>query len=169
MDLIASACCTSDSAAAFGMNLLRAGIAWIFLWPLPGLIRNFQATVQTTALVFPMARCTTIIGLLVMALGALSVAVGIFPRVGAAALALYCIGGAFVHKALARRIQTLAEHASDRSGEVTEIAQLGTLGHVTSAWKNWPIAAACAYIAFAGAGPGVFLTICDLCGGACTQ
>ena len=39
--------------ADIGLLTLRIMFAWIFLWPLPGLLKDWQTTVQTTGLLFP--------------------------------------------------------------------------------------------------------------------
>ena len=153
---------TSALLANIGLLIMRLSIAWLFLWPLPGLIRDWQSTVGATALVYPMPRLVTLLGVCIMPLGAVSVAVGIYGRVGAAALTLYCIGGAFVHLALAKQPAELTRSVhTDQNGQaaVATAAAIGSVGHVTSAWKNWTVAGACAFLALAGTGPWSVLAL----------
>ena len=142
--------------ATIGLLILRLSIAWLFLWPLPGLVRDWDATVSATALVFPMPKLVTTDGVCLMPLGAISVGIGIYGRIGGAALALYCIGGVFVHMALSRQPAALMEALtlSDRDrATANTAATIGAVGHVTSAWKNWTVAGGCACIALVGTGP----------------
>ena len=147
---------TPELLANIGWLAMRLTIAWLFLWPLPGLLRDWRGTVGATALVFPMPRAVTLAGVFVMLLGAVSVAVGIYGRVGGAALAIYCVGGAFVHRALAAQPAALIDALKlpdDARSTAETAAAIGALGHTTSAWKNWTIAGACTFIALAGTGP----------------
>lgn len=143
------------TAPDLGLLVLRLAIAWIFLWPLPGLLRDWSTTVQTTALVFPLPRLVSVAGVLVMPLGAVSVGIGVYGRIGGAALAIFCVGGAFVHRALAGQPAALIE-SLQLEGEARETAataaQIGAVGHATSALKNWVVAAACLFITLAGTG-----------------
>jgi uncharacterized membrane protein YphA (DoxX/SURF4 family) len=145
-----------EITANIGWLIMRIGIAWLFLWPLPGLLRNWHATVKTTALIYPFPTLATAAGLVVMLCGSISVGCGIYGRIGGAALALYCIGGAFVHMALSRQPASLIQGLGldGNAADVANMAaEIGAVGHVTSAWKNWTIAGACSFIALAGTGP----------------
>ena len=147
---------TPEILANIGWVILRLSIAWLFLWPLPGLLRDWPATVGATALVFPMPKLVTLAGVCLMPLGAVSIGLGIYGRIGAAALAMYCIGGVFVHLALSKQpaslLKTLSLDEADRT-TADQAAAIGAVGHVTSSWKNWTVAGCCAFVALAGTGP----------------
>ena len=143
------------TVADAGWLCMRISIAWIFLWPLPGILKDWKTTVGATALVFPVPNLTTLAGVCVMIGGSLSVGLGIYGRIGAAVLALYCAGGVLVHMALSRQPAILLDglHLKGKSADVANnAAAIGAVGNVTSAWKNWTIAGACVFIALAGTG-----------------
>ena len=145
----------AETLADIGWLVMRISIAWLFLWPLPGLLKDWPGTVGATSLVFPVPGLTTLAGVAVMLVGGISVGVGIYGRIGAAALALYCVGGVLVHMALSRQPGTLVEglHLEGQAEATARTAAaIGAVGHVTSAWKNWVIAGACTFIALAGTG-----------------
>ena len=79
--------------ADIGLLTLRIMFAWIFLWPLPGLLKDWQTTVQTTGLLFPFGqRFFTTVSVIGMTLCSIMVMVGIYGRVGAVFLFFFCIG-----------------------------------------------------------------------------
>ena len=135
-----------------GLLLLRIGFAWIFLYPLPGLLKNWQITVDTTKLLFAWKPSFfAVISCLVMFVGALGVLLGIFPRICALTLFFFNIGGAQIHFSLGKLAQTLA--AKDNQASSKQIADLAVVGHVTSAQKNYVIAAVSLFFVFSGTGP----------------
>ena len=164
MSLIATTTSTTDPAwiAGVGWLALRLSVAWLFLWPLPGLLKDWSTTVATTSLVFPLPTLTTFLGLLVMPLGAISIALGVYGRIGAALLAAYCIGGAFVHMALARQSQSLINELTipqNQHATAQKVAKIGAVGNITSAWKNWTVAGSCIFMALVGTGQWSLLNL----------
>ena len=164
MSLIAMATPTAEAPWILGVAwlALRCSVAWLFLWPLPGLLKDWHTMVATTGLVFPFPTLTTFLGVLVMPLGAISIALGIYGRIGAALLTAYCIGGAFVHMALARQSQSLIDEltiAPNQQATAQQAADIGSIGNTTSAWKNWTVAGSCIFMALAGTGPWSLLNL----------
>jgi len=150
---------TLQTLYEIGDLILRIMFAWIFLWPAPGLIRNWKTTVQTTGLLFPVGQqFFTAVSVVGMITCSLMVAIGIYGRIGAIFLFFFCIGGAIVHNKLAgipeAKAKSLPEQPSDpKVAEVlTEALTLNRVGNVTSAQKNLVIAGIAAYYVLAGTG-----------------
>ncbi|MAT80168.1 MAG: hypothetical protein CMJ29_07480 [Phycisphaerae bacterium] len=151
---------TLQTLYEIGDLILRIMFAWIFLWPAPGLIRNWKTTVQTTGLLFPVGQqFFTAVSVVGMITCSLMVAIGIYGRIGAIFLFFFCIGGAIVHNKLAgipeAKAKSLPEQPSDpKVAEVlAEALTLNRVGNVTSAQKNLVIAGIAAYYVLAGTGP----------------
>lgn len=145
--------------ADIGLLTLRIMFAWIFLWPLPGLLKDWQTTVQTTGLLFPFGqRFFTTVSVIGMTLCSIMVMVGIYGRVGAVFLFFFCIGGAIVHNKLAGIPELAARKLPSDDlktpvGEVLDQALvLNRVGNVTSAQKNLVIAGIAAFFALTGTG-----------------
>ena len=150
---------TLSTLGDIGLLILRVMFAWIFLWPLPGLLKNWQTTVQTTGLLFPFGQSLfTTISVAGMAVSSVMVAIGIYGRVGAVFLFFFCIGGAIVHNKLAGLPEEAARKLSSDDlctpcGKVLDQAlTLNRVGNVTSAQKNLVIAGIAAFFALAGTG-----------------
>ncbi|MBG83357.1 MAG: hypothetical protein CMJ40_02290 [Phycisphaerae bacterium] len=150
---------TLATMADIGILTLRIMFAWIFLWPLPGLLKDWTTTVQTTGLLFPFGQSFfTTVSVAGMAICSIMVMVGIYGRAGAVFLFFFCIGGAIVHNKLAGLPEAAARKlpSADREtpcGKVLDQAlTLNRVGNVTSAQKNLVIAGIAAYFALAGTG-----------------
>lgn len=142
-----------------GTLILRIMFAWIFLWPAPGLIRNWPTTVQTTGLLFPKGKTFfTLISVVGMIICALMVLIGIYGRLGAIFLFFLCIGGAIVHNKLAGIPEAAARDLPDtgtdekRAAVLQQALTLNRVGNVTSAQKNLVIAGVSAYFFLSGTG-----------------
>ena len=142
-----------------GLLTLRIMFAWIFLWPLPGLLKDWQTTVQTTGLLFPFGQSFfTTVSVAGMAISSIMVMIGIYGRAGAVFLFFFCIGGAIVHNKLAGIPEQAAKKLSSKdlqtpTGEVlAQALVLNRVGNVTSAQKNLVIAGIAAFFALAGTG-----------------
>jgi len=134
--------------------VVRIALAWMFLVPLPGLLKDWQGTVNLSALLCKWnPRVLAIISVLIMLFGALSVLIGIFPRVGALGLCLYSLCGYRVHRQLARQAKAMAN--KDNQPLVT----LAQVGHVTSAQKNIVIAALAFFMVLQGVGPYMLINL----------
>lgn len=126
--------------------ILRLAMAWLFLTPVFGLIRDWDGTKQLIRLISPVwinvfAFCCVSI----MIVGSLSVLLGFYAQVGALLLGVYCLLGIRVHYQLAK---TIAQSAHPGDGDA-----LGIAGHVSSGQKNVVLAAVCLFIVVFGSGP----------------
>ncbi len=143
--------------------LLRVVFAWMFLSPIPNLLKNWPGTVSNTSLLFPwrpewFARGS----LLVMMLGACSILFGIYGRIGALGLLIFSLGGAVVHYRLAGKAQDSSMSLTASTEDKNTLEQLKTLaavGHITSAQKNYVLAAVAAFFLLQGTGPWTLVGI----------
>jgi uncharacterized membrane protein YphA (DoxX/SURF4 family) len=135
---------------------LRAVYAWMYLYPSIGLIKNWPQTLSTTKLLF--TKGTTFFAsasIVVMILGSLMILFGAYGQYAAVALFGFNLGGAVIHYRLARIAKgtQLSASASDKDqSTVAELANLGHVGHVTSAEKNFVLAAIALFFALVGTG-----------------
>ena len=126
--------------------ILRVVYAWIFFRPLPGLIKDFKGSVDLVSLIVPFwQRSFTVIMLLVMFFGALSILFGMYAQIGGIFLFCYCIIGYFVH-------QKLAAQLTQSTNAPVDVVNLGVIGHVTSAQKNIVLAGVALFFELAGRG-----------------
>ena len=150
-----------DLSETIAWLALRTVYAWMYLYPAIGLVRNWPTTVQTTGLLFP--RGTTffaVASLALMIVGSLMILFGVYGQYAAAALVAFNLGGARVHYKLAEaaREATLSSAASSEDRErLSALAGLAEVGHVTSAEKNYVLAAVALFVALAGTGPWSFV------------
>ncbi len=137
--------------------VLRIILAWMFLYPLLAIFNDWQAMVDSMELIVPFAKQFFALTMVcVMVVSALSVAFGFYGQFGGLLMCLYCLVGMLYHYRTANIIRdtTLSDKASEQdisSFEKTKI--LGIIGHITSAEKNLPIAAASFFIFLMGTGP----------------
>ena len=137
--------------------VLRVVYAWMFLYPAVGLIRDWKSTVQTTSLLFKWFPGGFALGsLVIMVFGSFSILVGFYGQFAAVAFIGFNLGGVVLHYRLARRLKQthLSKEAcaADRDALEGAIA-LGVVGHVTSAEKNFVLAAVALFFAIEGTGP----------------
>lgn len=138
--------------------VLRAVFAWMFLYPAVGLVRDFGGAVETTSLAFPFApRFFAAGGIGVMVAGGLMILVGFYGAWAGLALVAFNLGGAVIHYRLAASVA--AVEASDQASEadreaIARLQALGTVGHITSAEKNFVLTAVAFFFALMGTGPG---------------
>jgi len=137
--------------------VLRFVYAWMFLYPLKSLLKDWPATVQATGLLFPwQSGCFAVASIVVMALGALSILLGCYGQLGAAGLLVFSLGGAVIHYRLAdlAKRARLSDQASSADRQAMgELSALGVVGHVTSAEKNFVLAAVALFFLIMGTGP----------------
>ena len=137
--------------------VLRAVYAWMFLYPAYGLMNDWEATVQTTALLFKWQPAVFAFGSLVlMIFGALAILLGVYGQFAAVGLIGFNLGGAVLHYRLARQLKQthLSKGAITGDQQVLEGAiDLGVVGHVTSAEKNFVLTAVAFFFALQGTGP----------------
>jgi len=151
----------TDLSETIAWLSLRTVYAWMYLYPAIGLVRDWPTTVQTTGLLFP--RGTTffaVASLVLMILGSLMILFGFYGQYAAAALVAFNLGGARVHYKLAETAagSTLSSTASAEDRErLAALAGLAQVGHLTSAQKNYVLAAVALFLALTGTGPWSFV------------
>lgn len=137
--------------------VLRIVYAWMFLYPLKTLLKDWHGALGLTQLVTPFAApFFTVIMLLTMFLGGLSILFGFYSQIAGLALLIYCLMGAIVHYRLAGKLQTMNlsnPSSSEDKQQLTQAIQLGVVGHVTSAQKNFVLAAVACFFMLIGTGP----------------
>lgn len=137
--------------------ILRIAFAWLFLYALKGLLSDWNATKNLVRLIVPFAvNLSSIMMICVMALGALSILLGIWGQIGGIFLTIYCLIGARVHYRLASLASAskLSDMANDSDSKVlAQIIDLGVAGNITSAQKNFVLAAISLFFAILGTGP----------------
>lgn len=135
---------------------LRIVYAWMFLYPAIGLIRDWPTTVQTTALLFAWKPALfTALSLVLMVFGAAMILFGVYGQLAGAGLCIFCLGGARVHYKLASMAddaQISPEASTSDADAVSNLKTLAVVGHVTSAEKNFVLAAVGFYFALMGTG-----------------
>ena len=136
---------------------LRVVYAWMFLYPAVGLIRDWPTTVATTGLLFPrhpsLFAALSVAG---MILGGLMILLGVYGSLAGLFFFVFSLGGARIHYRLAERATAvqLSGEASPADIDVTqELAGLAAVGHVTSAQKNFVLAAVGLFFFLMGTGP----------------
>ncbi len=137
--------------------ILRIVYAWMYLYPAVGLIKDWPTTVATTGLLFPKwTRCFAAASVAGMIVGAVMILLGVWGQVAAVALLAFNLGGARIHYRLAALTKagrlSDAASAEDRAA-MEKTATLGWVGHVTSAEKNFVLAAVALFFALVGTGP----------------
>ena len=137
--------------------ILRLAYAWVFLHPVSGLIKDWPGTVAATRLLTNrLPELFAGVSVLVMVGGALSILFGIYGRIGAAGLLVFNLGGAVIHYRIAdsARNTTLSTVASLEDKKTAEqLAMVAAVGHTTSAWKNFVLAAVAFLFLMQGTGP----------------
>ncbi|MEC7501923.1 MAG: DoxX family membrane protein [Planctomycetota bacterium] len=145
------------SVNACAWLVLRAVYAWMFLYPAYGLMKDWEATVHTTALLFKWQPAVFAFGSLVlMIFGAIAILLGVYGQFAAVGLIGFNLGGAVLHYRLARQLKQthLSQGAIPADQQVLAGAiDLGVVGHVTSAEKNFVLTAVAFFFALQGTGP----------------
>lgn len=141
----------------FAYLLLRIVYAWMFLFPLKNLLYDWQGSKDLVGLLCPYAQTfSAILMIIVMTTGSLSILVGFYGQLGGAMLFAYCLLGAIVHYRLAKQALplTLNQNASCEDKNILAQAKtLATVGNITSAQKNFVLAAVGLYFMLIGTGP----------------
>lgn len=137
--------------------ILRIVYAWMFLYPLKTLLKDWPGALGLTQLVMPFAApFFTVLMLLTMFLGSLSILLGFYGQFAGLALLVYCLIGAIVHYRLASKLQTISLSSLssfEDKQQLTQAIQLGVVGHITSAQKNFVLAAVACFFMLMGTGP----------------
>ena len=136
--------------------ILRIMYAWMFLYPLKVLLSDWQVTKNTVALIVPkrLVPLSSILMVIVMIIGALSILLGFYAQIGGLLLLVYCLMGAVVHYKLAKLIinhQAIANQSNNAA--LQEVIDMGVVGNVSSAQKNFVLAAVAFFFMLLGSGP----------------
>lgn len=137
--------------------VLRIVFAWMFLYPIKALLSDWPTTVNMVKLVAPrQPRFATVVMIIVMIVGAFSILFGIYAQLGGLLLLIYCLMGAFVHFRLGQIANGLQlnHKASQPDKDICqEASKLAVVGHVSSAQKNFVLAAVGFFFFMLGSGP----------------
>ena len=136
---------------------LRIVYGWMYLYPAIGLLKDWPTTVNTTGLLFTKGkRLFAAASLVVMIGGGLMIVFGFFGQCAAVALLGFNVGGAIIHyrlAAMAKGMRCTADAAAEDKAAFENLATVGRVGHVTSAEKNFVLAAVALFFALMGTGP----------------
>ncbi len=152
-----------------GSLLIRISVAWLFLTGFWYDVRSFKSTEEETGLLFKWhTDFFATAGMILMGAGAVSILLGIFPRLGALALATFLIPASFIHfrsrdAAAELKKKVLDRGAADQSlkDDIDELGTLGSVGHYSSGLKNLALIGPMLYLVLAG---GKFPIIIGLSG-----
>ena len=138
--------------------LVRITLAWLFLYPLIAIFKDWKGMVDGMGLLTPYChRLMAFLMVIVMIVSALSVLLGFYGQIGGLLMCLYCLVGVLFHYRLANTViggTHLSEQANAQDTSAYQTARgVGILGHITSAEKNIPIAAMGFYLFVMGSGP----------------
>ena len=143
----------------YGWLILRVTYAWMFLYPLKGLLIDWSSTKNLTQLVIPCQKLASLLAVLMcltMLLGALSILLGFYGQIAGLALSIYCLMGAVVHYRLAtqaEKISLSSEASLADQQSLKQCIQLSVVGNTTSAQKNLVLAAVGCFFMLMGTGP----------------
>jgi uncharacterized membrane protein YphA (DoxX/SURF4 family) len=136
---------------------LRVVYAWMFLYPAVGLIKDWDTTVRTTGLLFPrQTGLLATVSVAFMIIGALMILLGVYGSIAGAGFVLFSVGGAVIHYRLAAQAGAAslgATASAEDARAMADLSGLAVVGHVTSAQKNFMLAALGLFIALMGTGP----------------
>jgi uncharacterized membrane protein YphA (DoxX/SURF4 family) len=144
--------------------VLRIVYAWMFISPLPALLKDWGGTKDMTRLLIPNIATTflTIIMLCVMFFGALSILFGVLGQIAGLALCIYCLLGAVVHSRLARSTNAISLSSAvsiEDQQKLGKVIKLAVVGNMTSAYKNIVLAAVGFFFMLMGTGPISLLNV----------
>lgn len=98
-------------------------------------------------------------GIGVMAVGGLSVLLGIYPEIGASMLTVFLLLGSVIHFRRQKDSVRIGEELSSNGQDVGELTTLASLGHYSSAMKNYSLCGPSAFIAMTGGGAYVISSL----------
>jgi hypothetical protein len=136
--------------------ILRIAVAWMYLFPVPGLVADWDATTLLTRLVSGIfVNFLSVLGIFLMVLGAISILFGIYAQIGGIFLFVYTLIGIRVHFRLAQVIASreLPDICRAQGGPALgDVKSLGVLGQITSGQKNVVLAAVALAFVILGSG-----------------
>jgi len=145
-----------------GSLLIRVALGWLFLtgaWASCKDKAGRDFTVAETALVFKWRpELFATLGVLMLGLGGLSVLFGVFPRLGALAMAVFLVPAAMIHfakrgqaTALRDNIEPALRGRPDAEAALNLLTTTAVFGHFTAGIKTLALIGASLYIVLAGA------------------
>lgn len=133
----------------FSWLVLRLVLAWMYLYPIIGLMKDREGLMASTKLLFPWKTAFfAYVSIGAMIIGALSILFGFYAQIGGFILLIFTLGGIRVHYALAAQAKPALNNP-----QVRALAKLALLGHISSAEKNFVLAAVALMIMLLGSGP----------------
>ncbi|MDI9819008.1 MULTISPECIES: hypothetical protein [unclassified Legionella] len=137
--------------------VVRVVFAAFFLYPIYGFLRNWSSAKQTATLIYPRyPALQAILMILLMLIIAISILFGIYGRIGGLVALIFSLLGVVAHHACSRSLAKLqlskAASAEDQA-IFTQAKEIGQIGHLTSAQKNYVIAAISFFFMLLGTGP----------------
>ncbi|ASQ44989.1 DoxX family membrane protein [Legionella clemsonensis] len=142
---------------AIAWLVLRVVFAGFFIYAFYNFVRNWPAAKQTAILIYPKYPNFQAVSMLtLMLIISISILLGIFGRIGGALALLFSLLGAYAHHTCAHKIESiqLPATAPDEDQQLLEEAKaIGIIGHITSAQKNYVIAAVSFFFMLLGTGP----------------
>lgn len=137
--------------------ILRVIYAWMFLYPLKSLLKDWSSTKNTVALLIPIcAPFCAVLMVIVMIAGAFMILLGFYAKIAGFMLLIYCLFGAVVHYRLAAQAAALKLSGSASKADQKALQQaigLALVGNITSAQKNIVLAAVGCFFMLMGSGP----------------
>jgi len=137
--------------------ILRIGYAWLYLHALVGLLNQWQSTEDMVSLLFP--KFTSFFAALmiaVMFVCSISLILGFYAEIAGFFLCFYNLLGMRLHYKLANIVKNfqLSKLADEADREpLQNAAELGYVGHITSAQKNAVLFAVAIFFMILGSGP----------------
>ena len=137
--------------------VLRIVFACFFLYPIKGLLADWQGTKKMVSVLVPFwIPFFSIATIATMLIGAFLILFGFYGQIGGFILLVYCLIGALLHYRLGNlcKTYTLSALANlDDKATLEAAATLGRIGHITSAQKNLVLAAIALFFTLLGTGP----------------
>ncbi|KTD07252.1 DoxX family protein [Legionella jamestowniensis] len=142
---------------AIAWLVLRVVFAGFFIYAFYSFVRNWPAAKQTATLIYPKYPNFQAVSMLVlMLLISISILLGIFGRIGGALALLFSLLGVYAHYTCVHHIESIqlpATASSDDQKLLADAKAIGIVGHITSAQKNYVIAAVSFFFMLLGTGP----------------
>lgn len=142
---------------AIAFLILRISIAWLFLSPLKQFIPHWKKTVEMVRFLIPFQpELLSVLMIMTMFFGSLSILFGIYAQVGAALLVIECLLGFIIYKKYVKKIMTLqlSAESTEADRKILQCAKgIGIMGNKTSGQKNLIIVAILLFIILVGSGP----------------
>ncbi len=154
--------------------IFRASYSWVFLnaaWQCGKNRAGVDWTIAESEIIFGrFAPVLGPIGIVVMAVGGLSILFGIFAEIGGVLLASFLVPGTVIHLRKRSEARGLADALRSELGSshlesLDKLTVLAVLGHYSSAMKNVSLIGPAVYFAVMGCGPMGFYRWWGLAGG----